>query len=103
MACGLLYRYVCGCSKYSVYVYPDRQDYDSYTPLPYYHPHSTLLATSCLLPPPPSLREVGSVAQWLEVLQLPQLAGKFEGLTLKKISKLWDIELTSVSTGVGVA
>ena len=70
-----------------------------YRPLLCPHP-STLLATSRLLPPPPSVRSVDSVAEWLEALQLSQLAGKFEGLTLQKISKMWDIELTSVSVQV---
>jgi hypothetical protein len=55
----------------------------------------TLLATSRLLPPPPSLSDIASVSQWLEALQLTQLTNKFEGLTLQQISRMWDIELTS--------
>jgi hypothetical protein len=56
----------------------------------------TLQATSHLLPPPPSLGGVSTVTEWLEALQLSQLSNKFEGLTLQKISRMWDIELTSV-------
>ena len=59
--------------------------------------HRTLQATSHLLPPPPLLGGMSTVTEWLEALQLSQLSNKFEGLTLQKISRMWDIELTSVS------
>ena len=58
--------------------------------------YSTLQATSHLLLPPPVVNDVHSVSEWLEALQLSQLTDKFEGLTLQKISRMWDIELNTV-------
>lgn len=58
---------------------------------------SNLMAAVSLLAPPPSVGHASTVLEWLGLLDLLELEGKFLGYSLKKISILWDIELTSVS------
>ena len=57
------------------------------------------MAAVSLLAPPPSIGHASTVLEWLGLLDLLELEGKFLGYSLKKISTLWDIELTSVRTG----
>lgn len=54
------------------------------------------MAAVSLLAPPPSIGHASTVLEWLGLLDLLELEGKFLGYSLKKISTLWDIELTSV-------
>ena len=54
------------------------------------------MAAVSLLAPPPSVGHASTVLEWLGLLDLLELEGKLLGYSLKKISSLWDIELTSV-------
>ena len=54
------------------------------------------MAAVSLLAPPLSVGHASTVAEWLGLLDLLHLEGKFVGYSLKKISTLWDIELSSV-------
>ena len=58
------------------------------------------MAAVSLLAPPPSVGHASTVLEWLGLLGLLELEGKFAGYSLKKISTLWDIELTSVGVGM---
>lgn len=60
------------------------------------------MAAVSLLAPPPSVGHASTVLEWLGLLDLLELEGKFLSYSLKKISTLWDIELTSVSEVTGV-
>jgi hypothetical protein len=55
------------------------------------------MAAVSLLAPPPSVGHASTVLEWLGLLDLLCLEAKFLSYSLKKISTLWDIELTSVS------
>ena len=66
-----------------------------YTVCPF--PHSNLMAAVSLLPPPPDLDHVTSVAQWLELLELSHLEGKFSDYSLERLSGFWEVELAAVS------
>lgn len=55
------------------------------------------MAAVSLLATPPSVGHASTVVEWLGLLDLLELEGKFLSYSLKKISTLWDIELTSVS------
>ncbi len=57
---------------------------------------SNLMAAVSLLAPPPSCGHASTVVEWLGLLDLLELEGKFLSYSLKKIATLWDIELTSV-------
>ena len=57
---------------------------------------SNIMAGVNLLPPPPQVREVGTVEEWLGVLQLDHLAARFSDYSLQKLSNLWDVELATV-------
>ena len=59
--------------------------------------HSNLMAAVSLLAPPPSCGHASTVLEWLGLLDLLELEGKFLGYSLSKIATLWDIELASVS------
>ena len=58
------------------------------------------MAAVSILAPPPSCGHASTVVEWLGLLDLLELEGKFLGYSLSKICKLWDVELTSVSEGV---
>lgn len=57
---------------------------------------SNLMAAVSLLAPPPSVGHASTMVEWLGLLDLLELEGKFAGYSLRKIATLWDIELTSV-------
>ena len=57
----------------------------------------TIMAAISLLPSPPSLQHVATMAEFLAVLQLSHLEPKFIDYSLEKVSKLMDLELSSVS------
>ena len=59
------------------------------------HP-STIMAAASLLPPPPPVSHASSLSEWLKLLQLEHLEGKLAEYSLQKLTKFWDIELTSV-------
>lgn len=59
-------------------------------------PFSNLMAAVSLLAPPPPVGHASTVLEWLGLLDLLELEGKFVGYSLKKVSALWDVELTSV-------
>ena len=57
---------------------------------------SNIMAAVNLLSPPPQVRQVGTVEEWLGMLQLDYLAARFSGYSLQKLSNLWDVELATV-------
>ena len=59
------------------------------------------MAAVSLLAPPPPASHASTVCEWLGLLDLLHLEGKFEQYSLQKISTLWDIELSSVSMREG--
>ena len=56
------------------------------------------MAAANLLPAPPSVRHASFVSEWLQLLQLSSLEDKFTEYSLDKVTTLWDIQLTTVST-----
>lgn len=56
------------------------------------------MAAVSLLAPPPPISHASTVLEWLGLLDLLELESKFIGYSLKRISTLWDIELSSVRT-----
>lgn len=57
---------------------------------------SNIMAAVNLLSPPPQVRQVGTVEEWLGMLQLDHLAARFSDYPLQKLSNLWDVELATV-------
>ena len=59
---------------------------------------SAIMAAANLLPAPPPVRHASSVSEWLQLLHLSSMEDKFTDYSLDKITTLWDIQLTTVST-----
>lgn len=57
------------------------------------------MAAVSLLAPPPSVSHASTMIELLGLLDLLSLEPKFRQYNLKKLTSLWDIELSSVSCG----
>lgn len=60
------------------------------------HDQGTIVTNLSILSPPPRVREAKTIQEWLSLLNLSHLEGYFENYDLKKVSSLWEIQISTV-------